>query len=173
MDVLLGRAAGAWLRRRAEDVLALLLGVMFLAFLIQIVFRYFLNLPTGWTSELTVVAWSWMVLWGAAFVLRDKEEIRLDLFHSSAPPVARKVMGVLAASSIIALYALALPATIDYVSFMKVERSSYLKIRLDHLYSIYVVFVVAVIARQVWLVWRLVTGRDEGTDAATSTAVRR
>ena len=46
-----------WLRRRAENVVAGLLGVMFVAFIIQIVFRYFFNFPIGWTSELTVIAW--------------------------------------------------------------------------------------------------------------------
>ena len=37
--------AGRWLQRRAENVLAALLGVMFFAFMVQIVFRYFFNLP--------------------------------------------------------------------------------------------------------------------------------
>jgi hypothetical protein len=32
-----------WMRRRAENVVAGLLGIMFIAFLIQIVFRYFFN----------------------------------------------------------------------------------------------------------------------------------
>jgi len=74
--------AGTKLRRRAEDVLAGLLGVMFCAFVVQIVFRYFFNLPTGWTTELTVVTWLWMVLWGAAFVVKESEEIRIDLVTS-------------------------------------------------------------------------------------------
>ena len=41
---------GSWLRRRAENVAAAMLGVMFAAFIIQIVFRYFFNFPIGWTS---------------------------------------------------------------------------------------------------------------------------
>ena len=55
---------GRFLYRRAENLLALMLAVMFIAFLLQIAFRYLLNLPTGWTSELTVVMWLWLVLWG-------------------------------------------------------------------------------------------------------------
>ncbi len=47
---------------------------------------------------------------------------------------------------------MALPATIKYVAFMKVESTSYLKIRLDLLYSVYVVFAVAVIVRYVWAI---------------------
>jgi TRAP-type C4-dicarboxylate transport system permease small subunit len=157
--------AVAWLRRRAEDFIALLLGVMFLAFIVQIVFRYFMNLPTGWTSELTVVAWLWMVLFGTAFVLRDDEEIRFDLLQASASRRTRRVMGALAAVAIVVLYGVSLPASFDYVAFMKVERASYLKIRLDHLYSIYVIFIVAVIARYLWALWRLL---KDPADAAAA-----
>ena len=68
------RALGGWLHRRAENIAAGMLAVMFAAFIIQIVFRYVFNFPVGWTSELTVVMWLWLVLWGSAFVLREKEE---------------------------------------------------------------------------------------------------
>jgi TRAP-type C4-dicarboxylate transport system permease small subunit len=147
--------AGAALRRFAEAALALMLGAMFVAFILQIVFRYFLNWPIGWTSELTVVAWLWMVLWGAAFVLRDDEEIRFDLLLANAPRRRRQLMGTVAGVAIVVLYALSLPGSAKYVAFMKVEHSSYLKIRLDGLYSIYLVFLVAVIVRFVWIVWCL------------------
>ncbi len=150
------RNAGAWLRRRAENVLAALLAVMFLAFLVQIVFRYFFNFPVGWTSELTVIAWLWMVLWGAAFVLKESEEIRFDLVTNAVGRRTRRAMGVVIGVSIVVLYAVSLPATIKYVTFMKVESTSYLKIRFDWLYSIYVVFAVAIIVRYLWILWQLV-----------------
>ncbi len=80
------RSLGRWLYRRAENVLAAMLAVMFAAFILQIVFRYLLNLPIGWTNELSVILWIWLVLWGAAFVVREEEEIRFDLFYASAGP---------------------------------------------------------------------------------------
>jgi TRAP-type C4-dicarboxylate transport system permease small subunit len=156
---------GAWLRRRAENVVALLLGAMFVAFILQIVFRYFLNWPTGWTTELTVVTWLWMVLWGAAFVLKDSEEIRFDLVYSSVRPRARRAMVVIVALAVIGLYLLSLPASWSYVTFMKVERSSYLRIRLDHLYSIYVIFLVAIVVRYAWLIWQVLRGHDPAQTA--------
>ena len=52
----------AWLHRRAENIAAGLLAVMFLAFIIQIVFRYVFNFPVGWAAELTVATWLWLVL---------------------------------------------------------------------------------------------------------------
>jgi TRAP-type C4-dicarboxylate transport system permease small subunit len=160
---------GAWLRRRAENVAAALLAAMFAAFIVQIVFRYFFNFPTGWTSELSVIAWLWLVLWGAAFVVREGEEIRLDLVYGAVGARTRRVMGIVTALSIVVLYALSLPATVKYIAFMKVEKTSYLKIPFDWLYSIYAIFLVAVIVRYLWLLWHLLRGEDP--DALDSTKV--
>jgi TRAP-type C4-dicarboxylate transport system permease small subunit len=154
------RKALAWLRRRAENVAAAMLAVMFAAFIVQIVFRYFFNFPIGWTSELTVVLWLWMVLWGSAFVLTDREEIRFDLIYSAVPPRVRIAMALVSTLAILALYGASFPASWAYVTFMKVEKSSYLKIRLDWLYSIYLVFLAAILARYLWLLWQLLRGRD-------------
>jgi TRAP-type C4-dicarboxylate transport system permease small subunit len=156
------RAAAAWLRRRAENIAAGMLAVMFSAFIIQIVFRYFLNLPVGWTSELTVVLWLWLVLFGAAFVVKESEEIRFDLLTASVARRPRIAMGIFVALALVVLYGAAFRASFDYVTFMKVERSSYLKIRMDWLFSIFLVFLVAVIVRYVWLLWQLLRGRDPG-----------
>ena len=152
------RAVGGWLRRRAENVAAAMLAVMFAAFVVQIAFRYFLNFPVGWTSELTVVMWLWLVLWGAAFVVKEGEEIRFDLLTGAVGRRARIAMGIVAALSLVVLYAASLPATFEYVTFMKVEKSSYLKIRMDWLYSIYLIFVVAILVRYLWILSHLLRG---------------
>ena len=80
-------------------------------------------------------------------------------------PRVRRVMTVLSAAVLIGLYGYSLPAVYDYVSFMKVQSTSYLKIRFDALYSIYIIFVLAVIARYAWLGWRaVVSGRGTEID---------
>src|SRR4051812_42180087 len=75
--------SGAWLRRRAENIAAGLLAAMFLAFIVQIVFRYLFNFPIGWSTELTLITWLYLVLFGSAFVLTEKEEIRFDLIYGA------------------------------------------------------------------------------------------
>jgi TRAP-type C4-dicarboxylate transport system permease small subunit len=167
MKVTIGGTA-AWLRRRAENVAAAMLAVMFVAFIVQIIFRYALDFPIGWTSELTIITWLWVVLWGAAFVLKENEEIRFDLISSAVSPRIRRAMGVITGMAIIALYAGSLPATVDYVLFMKVEKTAYLDIRFDWLYSIYVLFAVAVIIRYLWILSRLLRGKDPETTEPTT-----
>jgi TRAP-type C4-dicarboxylate transport system permease small subunit len=163
------RKSGNWLRRRAEDLLAALLATMFVAFLLQIVFRYLLNFPVGWTSELTIITWLWGVLGGAAFVVKEREEVRFDLVYRALRPRTRRIAGICTGVAIVTLYTISLPATIDYVRFMKVERTAYLKIRFDHLFSIYVLFVVAVITRYVWILSHLARGKDPaGVDSAAA-----
>jgi hypothetical protein len=53
---------------------------------------------------------------------------------------------------------------------MKVERSSYLKIRMDWLFSIFLVFLAAVIVRYLWLLWQLVRGNDPGAADLTKSS---
>ncbi len=154
------------LHRFAEAVAAALIALIFIAFIVQIALRYLFNWPVGWTTELSLAAWLWLVLWGAAFVLKDDEEIRIDLVAEHAGYRTRRVIGAVGAVSLIVLFGMSLPASWAYVSFMKVERSSYLGIRMDFMYSIYMVFAVAVIARSVRQLVRGPAAR--GGDAPTS-----
>ncbi|UYN98168.1 MAG: TRAP transporter small permease subunit [Devosia sp.] len=154
---------GRWLHARAENVLAAMLAGMFVVFILQIVFRYLLNLPIGWTHEISVMLWLWMVLFGTAFVVRDSEEIRFDIIYGAVGSNARRVMVLVTSLTLVLLFTLSLPAVIDYILFMKVERTAYLKIRFDYLYSIYGIFAVAMIVRQLYLAWQAVWGG--GTDA--------
>ena len=160
-----------WLRRRAENVAALLLLVMFLCFILQIVTRYVFNYPLGWTDEVSVLAWIWCTLWGAVFILRERDEVRFDLIYSTASVRTRCIFTVITGIAAIVLFAIALPAVISYVTFLKVERSAYLGIRLDYLYSIYVVFSVAVIVRYTALTWRAIKGRPPDIELGSGSAL--
>ena len=148
-----------WLQARAENLLAAMLAVMFGVFIIQIVFRYVINLPIGWTQELSVIMWVWMVLFGTAFVVRDYEEIRFDILYATVSERTRRIMVVVCALVVVVLFSISLPAVLDYIGFMKVERTAYLKIRFDWLYSIYGIFAVVTIVRQLWLGYQAIWGK--------------
>jgi len=98
-----------WLSHAAEAVAALMLGVMFISFLITILFRYVLNWSSGWASELSAVMWVWLVLWSAAFVLREREEIRFDIIYGAVSARVRRVFTVITAAGVVGLFLLSLP----------------------------------------------------------------
>ena len=162
-------AIGPWLRRRAENVSVVILITMFGALLVQVAFRYIVNMPMGWTDELSLIMWIWLVLWGAAFVVREVDEIRFDLILASVPPPARRIMTIATAATVIVLFAISLPAVVDYIAFMRVQRTAYFHLRFDWLFSIYVLFSGAAIVRYLWIGWRAVFARD--TRAKTEISV--
>jgi TRAP-type C4-dicarboxylate transport system permease small subunit len=164
-------ACARWLRRRAENVSAFLLLAMFLCFILQIVARYVFNYPLGWTDEVSVLCWIWCTLWGAAFVLREKDEVRFDIIYSATSANTRRVFTIITGIAAIVLFGIALPAVISYVTFLKVERSAYLGIRLDYLYSIYILFSVAVIVRYAALTWRAIRGHAPDIEIGTGAAL--
>jgi C4-dicarboxylate transporter DctQ subunit len=153
------RLLGGWLYRRGENIIAIMLGVMFLAFIAQIIFRYALNFPSGWAFELSLIMWLWLVPWGAAFVVTEREMIRFDLLYGALGTRLRAVTSAITGLFIIAVYLYSLPAVLDYVMFMRVETSSYLDIRFDLLYSIYPIFAVAVVCRYIWIVAKSLRGK--------------
>jgi len=112
-----------WLRRRAENVAALLLLGMFLCFILQIVTRYVINYPLGWTDEVSALCWIWCTLWGAVFVLRERDEVRFDIIYSNASEKTRRIFTIITGIATVVLFGIALPAVIAYVTFLKVEWS--------------------------------------------------
>jgi TRAP-type C4-dicarboxylate transport system permease small subunit len=164
-------ACARWLRRRAENVSAALLLIMFLCFILTIVARYVFNYPLGWTEEASLIAWIWCTLWGAVFVLRERDEVRFDIFYSTASARTRCIFTVITGVAAIVLFGIALPAVVSYVTFLKVERSAYLGIRLDYLYSIYVLFSVGIIIRYAALTWRALRGHPPDIQIGSGSAL--
>lgn len=149
---------GAWLKARTTDISALLLALMFLSFMAQIIFRYVLNLPLGWTLEACLTTWLWAVFWGAAFGLRDADHVKFDILYGMCSEPVRRVFAFISAAAIAAAFASSLPATWSYVTFYSIKSSATLGIRLDIVFSIYIVFAVSMILRYGIACWRIARG---------------
>lgn len=149
-----------WLRARADDVTAALLAAMFIAFLLQIVTRYVFNNPLGWTQEVCVTTWLWLVFWGSAFSVRNGDEVRFDLLYLAVSASMRRKFALVSAAALAAGFAASFPASIDYITFYKIKSSPVLGIRLDIVFSVYAIFAVAVIARAVWQVVHILRGGE-------------
>src|SRR5204862_6534102 len=105
------------LRLLTDSVAVALMATMFVSFLLQIFFRYVLNRPLGWTEEVTVLCWLWVVLWSAAFLLSDAEELRLDIIYSAVARCARRAFVVVGIVAHGVLPAISLPRTWRYIAF--------------------------------------------------------
>lgn len=153
------RSMLAWLDARTKDVSAGLLGLMFAAFIVQIVFRYLLNFPLGWTQEACLTTWLWAVFWGASFELRDHDHVKFDVLYLVFDEPVRRIFAFVSAAAIAVAFAVSLPASWDYVTFYKIKKSVTLGIRLDLVFSIYILFAVSMIVQYALRCWRIATGQ--------------
>lgn len=153
------------MRGLADAVPALLLAAMFLCFIIQVVMRYVMNSPVGWTVEVCVIAWLWILLWGQSVSAEESDEIRFDIVYGAVRPGVRRWFRVIFSVLLVGIYAWSLPALWDFVTFMKIQKTSYLDIRFNWVYSIALIFSVVSILRYAWIFWTAATNRDTGSGA--------
>ncbi len=157
-----GAPADNWTRRwdrSVELVAAVLFSVMFAGFLIQIISRYVLNMPVAWSLELCSIGYVWVVFWSAGLLVRERRHIIFDLIYHAIPPRPRRVVAIANTATMGLIFLAALPGVVDYVMFLGRRSSMLLKIRMDLVYSCFVVFMLAVIIGSAIRVWQL-SGRS-------------
>lgn len=146
-----------WFSRSAQSIVAAMLAAMFIAFLLQIFSRYVLNSPFGWTLELCLTLWIWIVFFGNAFVVRHDDHVTFDIFYLAAPRKIRRVLALASAAAIVIGMIWSFLPTWDYIDFMRMRRTSTIvnpitdqKIPLRTIFSVYAIFMVAVAVRYAW-----------------------
>ncbi|MCS5574124.1 MAG: TRAP transporter small permease [Pseudomonadales bacterium] len=154
------------LRNLAESISAALLLALFLTFLLQIFSRYVLSDPFGWTLELCLSLWIWVVFWGNAFIVDNKDHVRFDLIYQESPGRIRRLFGLVSAIAIAIAMAISIYPTWDYIDFMQIQKSPSLQIPFKTIFSVYLVFLVAVALSYGWRSWLLMKGTDPDGDSA-------
>jgi TRAP-type C4-dicarboxylate transport system permease small subunit len=160
----------AGLRHFTEGVAAFMLATLFCVFLVQIAARYLFNFPIGWTVEVTLTLWLWLVFWGGGFCLRASDHIRFDMLYLSVSRPTQRIFGAIAALMIIIAFAISFLPTVDYVWFYKIKRSNTLGVRLHYVFGIYLVFMLVIMARYGYILVNYLRGKADVEGPITSYA---
>ena len=147
-----------WPKKAADLIGGTLFLTLFIVFVIQVTAHFGFNRPMAWTDEAAVILYVWVILWSAAFVVPEREHVAFDLIWNSVNLPTRKVMRVAGNLLIggVALYGI--PATWDYVHFMKRESSPVLGISFMLVFLPFVLLLVALVVRSAWAIWNAFRG---------------
>ena len=156
------------LRQFTDGAAAFMLAALFAVFLVQIAARYLFDVPMGWTVEVCLTLWLWLVFWGGAFCLRPSDHIRFDVLYLSVSRPTQRIFGALAALLIVAAFAVSFLPTVDYVWFYKIKRSNTLGIRLHYVFSIYLLFMIVITIRYGNVLVRFLRGVPDVEGKVTS-----
>ncbi|MGI3185889.1 TRAP transporter small permease [Nioella aestuarii] len=146
-----------WFTHGTEFIAAMMLAAMFLTFLIQIFSRYVMQAPFGWTLELCLILWVWIVFFGCAFIVKERDHVTFDIFYLSGGRKTRQVLALAAAAAIVIGMGISFLPTWDYIDWMRMRRTSTVenpftgdRIPLRTIFSVYALFMIAIIARYAW-----------------------
>ncbi|SMC99980.1 TRAP transporter small permease [Rhizobium sp. RU36D] len=153
-----GSMMPAWLRTLkggADTVGVLLFVVAFSGFIVQIFFRYVLGSPALWTEEVTMIAFVWTVFWAAAFMVNIREHVTFDVLYEVVSPETKRLMAIFSMVVLVIGFALLIPATWDYLTFVLRKKSPVLRIQMTWIYGCYLLFVVNFTIQALWRLWKL------------------
>lgn len=127
--------------------------VMFLVFIIQVFYRYFLNSPLTWPPEIISMTFIWTTVLGACYAQRKGEHVAFSLLYDSASPKIQIAMRLMGNGLIAAIFLMALKPAYDYVMFMSFRSSIVLKIPFSVMYFPFVVFMILIIGRMLYAIF--------------------
>ena len=153
-----------WFKKTANAIGGGLFLMLFIVFVIQVTARFGLNKPLAWTDELAVILYVWIILWAAAFVVPEREHVAFDLLWNSAGRRTRQVMKIMGNLMVGGLALWAIPATWDYVTFMKREGTPVLGLPFMWVFLPFVFLLVALGVRSALAIWRAVKGEGLETE---------
>lgn len=175
------KAISKWFSRSTEFIAAMMLAAIFFTFLVQIFTRYSAKIawlmpippvsdwmatlqPLGWTVNLISLLWVWVVFFGCAFIVRERDHVTFDILYLAAPLPVRRILAYISAIGLIGFMIYAMPAMWDAVfanRLMELKKIQTLrmpisgdKIAIKWLFASVVLLMVATILRYLW---RLVT----------------
>ena len=160
-----------WLQKTSNFIIASMLAVLFFTFLFQIFSRYILRSPFGWTLELCLILWVWIVFFGCAFVVKEKDHVTFDILYYATSLKTRYFFSIISALAIILIMGWSFFPTLDYIDWMKMRKTSTVrfpltgeKIRLNYIFSIYGIFMISVIGYYIWKLKNLIQKGPEEND---------
>ena len=168
------------LSRVADFIAAMALAAVFVTFLIQIFSRYAAKIawimpippisnwmaslePIGWTVNLISLLWVWIVFFGCAFIVKERDHVTFDVLYLATPRKAQRILALVSALGLIVTMLYSFPATWDAIfgnRLMELKKIQTLrmpitgdKIAIKWLFAAYILLMVATILRYLWRVY--------------------
>lgn len=127
--------------------------VLFVVFILQVFYRYFLNNPLTWPPEVISIAFIWTTVLGACYAQRKADHVNFSLIYDRLSPLGQLIFRFIGNGFLAIAFIIALKPTYDYVIFMDFKKSTVLKISFAYIFFPYLIFLVLIIGRVLVAIW--------------------
>ncbi|MBU6369395.1 MAG: TRAP transporter small permease subunit [Burkholderiales bacterium] len=145
----------AHFKRWLDHVGGLLFLALFVVFILQIGARFLWNQPLPWTDELAVVLYLWVIFWACAFMVPASSHVSVDILIQHLPAALRIWFQTAGQLMLGGLALWALPASWDYVWFMRREATAVMGLPLFWVFLPLLVALLMMVIKTLHSVWQL------------------
>lgn len=118
--------------------------VMFLTFILQIVARYIFKYPLTWAYEVTVIGFSWTVIFGACYAMRNRSHVMFTLIYDHLTGKKAAVIRLLGNAIIFTAFLLLIVPSARYIAFMNFQSTAVFHVKLSWIFAPFVYFLVSI-----------------------------
>ena len=145
----------AHFKRWLEHMGGLLFLALFVAFILQIGARFLWNQPLPWTDELAVVLYVLVIFWACAFIVPASSHVSVDILIQQLPAALRIWFQTTGQLMLGGLALCALPASWDYLWFIRREATAVMGLPLFWVFLPLLVALLMMVIKTLHSVWQL------------------
>lgn len=128
----------------SRGISAALFTITLLAILAQVIFRYLLEWPLGWTSEVAINAFLVGAWWTICMNVRLNEHVQIGLLYNLLGHRAQNVAQAIACGFAGAMLFIAIPGCLKYLKVVDRLETGVLKVPLSWIYWVFALFLVVI-----------------------------
>jgi len=118
-----------------KAVMALSAFTVFVLTFVQVLCRYVLKSPLPWSTDILRLAFTYLVFWGAAWCVRDKAHLNVDVILTSFPSQARRTVELLINLILCAFFVFLMVYGVEFAQSGLTQTTSYLPIPITLYYA--------------------------------------
>ena len=135
---------------------------LFIAYILQVFFRYVVNRPLTWTQDIIVVGFCWTVILGACYTMRRKGQVSFTMLYDQYPPKVAAWARLAGNVLIIVTFAVLVIPSVNYAIFVSFQKTAALRINYFWIFIPFTYFLLSIIGYTIEPViedWKIITGK--------------
>jgi TRAP-type C4-dicarboxylate transport system permease small subunit len=110
------------------------------AIVIQVFYRYFLNISLEWPFELSIYAYIWTLYLGAAWGIREGHHVKFNILYDKLPPKVQKMVNIIFNTITTVVFIIIFKPVWEYLLFNYRIKTVALKIPWTYVFMVFSIF---------------------------------
>ncbi len=119
------------------------------AIVIQVFYRYFLNISLEWPFELSIYAYIWTLYLGAAWGVRKGRHVKFNILYDKLPIKVQKMVNIIFNTITTAVFIIIFKPVWEYLLFNYRIKTVALKIPWTYVFMVFSIFLVLTIIHNI------------------------